>query len=171
MNKIEKSRDGVEYIKSKTGKVLAMVICEDFEDYEISPPFFNSDSEKEHLAKAFSGQDFKSERKTKAHVTGDQLPLKIVLLNRSPGSVVHHHYHLVTERANNDTHHQIMICRSGSMKIGIYSKEWEFAGDAILNSGDLILMYEGHSIEFLEENTKVKKGLFPETDEADKVDF
>jgi hypothetical protein len=32
-------------------------------------------------------------------------------------------------------------------------------------------MYEGHSIEFLEENTKVKEGLFPETDEADKVDF
>ena len=57
------------------------------------------------------------------------------------------------------------------MKIGIYSKEWEFAVDAILNSGDLILMYEGHSIEFLEENTKVKEGLFPETDEADKVDF
>tara|TARA_Y100000590_G_C15106313_1_gene783195 strand:+ start:401 stop:604 length:204 start_codon:yes stop_codon:yes gene_type:complete len=67
-----------------------------------------------------------------------------------------------------------MFCRRGSIKIGVYSKEGDYAGDTILSSGDLILMYEGHSIEFLEENTKaieIKEGPFPETDEADKVDF
>ena len=100
--------------------------------------------------------------------------MQIVLLNRSPGSIVHPHYHLVTERPKNDTRHQIMFCRRGSIKIGVYSKEGDYAGDTILSSGDLILMYEGHSIEFLEENTKaieIKEGPFPETDEADKVDF
>ena len=171
---MENNKDGIEYVKAKSGRILALIIREDFDNYENFPPFFKDDSEKKHLAKAYSGQDFESERKTKAHVTEDELPLQIVLLNRNPGSVVNPHYHLVTERPNNQTRHQIMICRSGSMKIGIYSKEGEFAGNAILNSGDLILMYEGHRIEFLEKNTKaieIKEGPFPETDEADKVDF
>jgi hypothetical protein len=46
--------------------------------------------------------------------------------------------------------------------------------DVILDPGDLILMFEGHSIEFLEPGTKaieIKEGPFPESDEADKVDF
>ena len=47
-------------------------------------------------------------------------------------------------------------------------------GDVDLEPGDLILMYEGHRIEVLEAGTKaieIKEGPFPETDEADKVDF
>jgi len=67
-----------------------------------------------------------------------------------------------------------MICRSGRMRIGVYSKEGAHAGDVVLEPGDLILMYEGHSIEFLVPGTRcieIKEGPFPETDEADKVDF
>ncbi|MED5579581.1 MAG: hypothetical protein VX794_06065 [Nitrospinota bacterium] len=168
------TKDGIEYIRLKNSRVLAMVVRQDFDSYDSFPPFLDNDSEKEHLAKAYSGQNFESERRTKAHITDDELPLQIILLNRSPGSVVNPHYHQVTERPNNETRHQIMVCRNGSMKIGVYSKEGEFAGDVILKSGDLILMYEGHRIEFLEENTKaieIKEGPFPETDEADKVDF
>tara|TARA_Y100000590_G_C15106313_1_gene783194 strand:+ start:90 stop:311 length:222 start_codon:yes stop_codon:yes gene_type:complete len=69
---MEKSRDSVEYIKSESGRILPMVIRDDFNDYEKFPPFLKSGSEKEHLAKAYSGQDFESERKTKAHVTSDE---------------------------------------------------------------------------------------------------
>ncbi len=35
-------------------------------------------------------------------------------------------------------------------------------------------MYEGHEVEFLEDDTKlieIKEGPFPETDEKDKVDL
>ena len=95
-------------------------------------------------------------------------------LNRNPGAVVNPHYHEVTERPTNTTRHQIMICRSGRMRIGVYAKEGDHAADVDLAPGDMILMYEGHRIEFLEPGTKaieIKEGPFPETDEADKVDF
>ncbi len=47
---------------------------------------------------------------------------------------------------------------------------------AVLDGGlpGKILMFEGHSIEFLEKGTKaieIKEGPFPESDAADKVDF
>ncbi|MDP7167527.1 MAG: hypothetical protein QF701_07190, partial [Nitrospinota bacterium] len=81
---------------------------------------------------------------------------------------------LVTERPTNATRHQIMLCRSGKMRINVYTKEGEHVKDVELDPGDLILMFEGHSIEFLEPGTKaieIKEGPFPESDEADKVDF
>ncbi len=165
---------GVEYIKAKDGRVLAQVIRNDFDDYAAFPPFLDTEAERAHLAEAYSGSDPETERRTKAHMTADELPLQIILLNRNPGAVVNAHYHLVTERPQNTTRHQIMICRSGKMRIGVYAKEGDHAADVELDPGDLILMYEGHTIEFLAPNTKVieiKEGPFPETDEADKVDF
>lgn len=165
---------GIEYVKSGGGRTLAMVIRADFDDYAAFPPFLDTEAERAHLAAAYAGSDPETERRTKAHVTADELPLQIVLLNRNPGAVVKPHYHRVTERPQNTTRHQIMICRSGKMRIGVFSKEGEDAGSVELNSGDLILMYEGHAIEFLTPGTKaieIKEGPFPETDEADKVDF
>ncbi len=165
---------GVEYARAADGRTLAMVIRSRFDDYAAFPPYLDSEAERAHLAEAYSGADPETERRTKAHMTPDENPLQIVMLNRNPGAVVNPHYHRVTERPSNETRHQIMICRSGRMRVGVYSKEGERAADVELAPGDLILMYEGHRIEFLEEGTRaieIKEGPFPETDEADKVDF
>ena len=165
---------GIIYMKASDGRTLAMVVREDFDDYAAFPPYLNTDEERAHLAEAYSGTDPEAERRTKAHLTPDELPLQVILLNRNQGAVVKPHYHLVTKRPENDTRQQIMICRAGKMRIHIYSKEGEYAGAAELNPGDLILMYEGHSIEFLTPGTKVieiKEGPFPKTDAEDKVDI
>lgn len=165
---------GVEYVKASDGRTVALVIRGNFDDYAAFPPYLDTEAERAHLAEAYSGADPETERRTKAHMTADELPLQIVLLNRNPGAVVKPHYHLVTERPTNTTRHQIMICRSGKMRIGVYAKEGDHLREVDLDPGDLILMYEGHRIEFLEPGTKaieIKEGPFPETDEADKVDF
>ena len=165
---------GVEYFHAGDGRTLALVIRSGFDDYAAFPPYLDTPEEKAHLAAAYQGSDPETERRTKAHMTADELPLQIVLLNRNPGAVVNPHYHLVTERPKNATRHQIMICRTGKMRINVYSKEGVKAGSVVLDPGDLVLMYEGHSIEFLVPGTKaieIKEGPFPITDEADKVDF
>ena len=165
---------GVEYVKAADGRTLAQVIRNNFDDYAAFPPYMDSEEERAHLAEAYAGADPETERRTKAHMTPDENPLQIVMLNRNPGAVVNPHYHKVTDRPTNTTRHQIMICLSGRMRIGVYGKEGDHAADVDLETGDLILMYEGHCIEFLEPGTKaieIKEGPFPETDEADKVDF
>ncbi len=165
---------GIEYIKASDGRTIAQVIRNNFDDYAAFPPYLDTEEEKAHLASAYGNIDPEAERKTKAHLTADELPLQIIMLNRDPGAVVKPHYHLVTERPQNVTRHQIMICRAGKMRINVYSKEGEHVTDVLLDPGDLILMFEGHSIEFLEPGTKaieIKEGPFPESDEADKVDF
>ena len=46
--------------------------------------------------------------------------------------------------------------------------------DVLIKRDDLILMCEGHSIEFVDEGTKlleIKQGPFPATDAADKEDL
>jgi hypothetical protein len=60
--------------------------------------------------------------------------------------------------------HQIMLTMSGRVRIGIYTVENEHLGDVFLEPGDLILMAEGHQIEFLEPNTRmieIKQGPIP----------
>ncbi len=165
---------GVEYVRAADGRTLALIVRNDFEDYAAFPPYLDSEAERAHLTEAYSGADPETERRTKAHMTPDADPLQIVMLNRNPGAVVNPHYHEVTERPKNATRHQIMICRSGRMRIGVYAREGDHVAEVDLEPGDLILMYEGHRIEFLEEGTKaieIKEGPFPETDEVDKVDF
>ncbi len=68
----------------------------------------------------------------------------------------------------------MLICQSGAARIGVYTKEGDHLGDTLLKKDDLILMYEGHEVEFMEDGTKlieIKEGPFPETDEQDKVDL
>ncbi|MDP6279156.1 MAG: hypothetical protein QGI11_11710, partial [Nitrospinota bacterium] len=95
--------------------------------------------------------------------------------NRPKGAVTKAHYHLVEERPSvNTTRHQILLCQRGKVRVGVFTKEGDYLGDAILNPGDLILMYEGHEVEFLEDDTKlieIKEGPFPETDDKDKVEL
>ena len=68
----------------------------------------------------------------------------------------------------------MLICQRGRLRVGLYTKEGERLGHAVLRPGDLVLSCEGHSLEFQEPDTKaieIKMGPFPGSDAADKVDL
>ncbi len=166
---------GVDYYKAPDGRTVAIHIKGDFDDYAKFPPYLDTDEAKEHIRTAYAGQAIEDERNTKAHMTDDEIPLQVIVLNRPKGAITRAHYHLVEERPSvNTTRHQVLICQRGSARIGVFTKEGDDLGNALLRKDDLILMYEGHEVEFLEDDTKlieIKEGPFPETDEKDKVDL
>lgn len=167
-------RKQVEEYRAKDGRLVGLCVRGDFADYESFPPFMTSAEEIAHVQKAYQLSDPSKERSQKAHVTADELPLQIVLLERDPGSRVKPHYHDNDDPARSRTRHQIMICQRGAAKIGLYTTEAEHVADVIIGPNDLILMCEGHSIEVQKPGTKlveIKMGPFPATDAADKVDL
>lgn len=164
----------VETFHAPDGRLVGMVVRGDFSDYRSFPPFVATDAEREHIEQAYRVSNPYRERDTKAHLTADELPLQIVLLGREKGSRVKPHYHVCDRHPETPTRHQIMYCRSGLARIGLYTKEGEFLAHVDLREHDFVLMCEGHSIEFVEEGTRlveIKMGPFPETDAADKVDL
>jgi hypothetical protein len=96
-------------------------------------------------------------------------------LEREPGGTTMPHYHVPTEELPPlPTRHQILLCQRGRARIGIFTKEGRPLGDVILTAHDLVLMLEGHEVEFLEPKTRlieIKQGPFPGTDADDKVDL
>ena len=172
---LEVESKGVDYYKAADGRVIAIHVKGDFSDYAKFPPYLDTEEAQEHIRTAYAGQDIDEERNTKAHMTDDEIPLQVIVLNRPKGAITKAHYHLVEERPSvNTTRHQILLCQRGKVRVGVFTKEGDYLGDAILNSGDLILMYEGHEVEFLEDDTKlieIKEGPFPETDDKDKVEL
>ncbi len=172
---LEVESKGVDYYKASDGRIIAIHVKGDFSDYAKFPPYLDTEEAKDHIRTAYAGQDIEEERNTKAHMTDDEIPLQVIVLNRPKGAITKAHYHVVEERPTvNTTRHQVLICQRGKVRVGVFTKEGEGLGDAILNKDDLILMYEGHEVEFLEDGTKlieIKEGPFPETDEKDKVDL
>jgi len=156
-------------------RVVAIHVRGDFDEYEKFPPYLDTEEEREHLRQAYRGADPDLERRTKAHLTEDAWPLQIVILERMPGGTTLPHYHIPDrDLPKLPTRHQVLLCQRGSAKVGIFTTRNEHLGDVILRRDDLILMLEGHRVEFLEPRTKlieIKQGPFPDNDIADKVDL
>jgi hypothetical protein len=165
---------GVEYFRARDGRIVAIVIRGDFSDYASFPPFVQTQEELDHVAQAYIVGDPASERYTKAHITPNELPLQIILLQRQKGALTKPHYHIVDEGPVTQTRHQIMICLQGECTIGVYTKEGDNLGTVILHPHDMALLCEGHSVAFSGDDTRmveIKMGPFPETDEKDKVEL
>ena len=155
--------EGMEYYFADDGRLVAMVVRSNFESYGLFPPFLDTEEERAFVKTAYD-INLDRERHTKAHVTPEDFPLQITLLNRDPGSVVKPHYHNVFEAPTGDYRHQIMLTLRGRIRIGIFTVDNEHLTNVFLEPGDLILMAEGHQIEFLEPDTKVieiKQGPIP----------
>jgi hypothetical protein len=154
------------------GRPVGLVVRADFDDFASHPPTFNDEAEREWLAEYYDVASPELERTTKAHLTPDELPLQITLLNRPEGSQVKPHYHTNDRPPDSDTRHQVMVCLTGSARIGLFAKEGNHVADVVLGPGDLALMYEGHSIESLEDGTRlveVKQGPMPANPLEDNV--
>ena len=48
-----------------------------------------------------------------------------------------------------------MICQRGSARIGVFARDGPHAADIVLRAGDLVLLHEGHSVETLEDGTRL----------------
>jgi hypothetical protein len=157
------------------GRIIAIHIMANFREFEKFPPFMETEEEIRHVREAYRVADPQLERTTKAHITDNSWPLQVILLEREPGGTTLPHYHVPSEPLPpHPTRHQILICQSGRARVGVFTKEGRSLGDAILRPNDLILMTEGHEVEFLEPRTRlveVKQGPFPGTDADDKIDL
>jgi len=157
--------DNVTYFRAEDGRLIGMYVNNNFSDFAAFPPYVKEEKERAFINTAYEVSNINRERDTKAHITPDEYPLQITILNRDPGAVVKAHYHKNYEPFEGQTRHQIMICQRGKAIISVYTIQGDHVGDATLLPGDLILMTEGHRIEFVEPNTKmieVKQGPIPE---------
>lgn len=163
----------IRHYLSSDGRLIGLLVPGGFSDFESFPPHIATEAERAHLAEAYQ-VNAEREARTKAHLTADELPLQIVVLARDPGSKVNPHYHVNDQPAQSATRHQIMVCQGGRARIGLYTSGGEHVDTVEIRQHDLILMTEGHSIEFVDPDTRlveIKMGPFPETDAADKVDI
>lgn len=161
-----------EVFRAPDGREVALVVRSDFDDFGSYPPTFATDEERAWLAEHYRVSSPELERETKAHLTPDELPLQLTVLNRPAGAFVKPHYHVNEGAAASETRHQVMVCLTGSARIGIYAKEGPHLGDVELAAGDFALLFEGHSIETLEDGTRlleIKQGPMPADPFADNV--
>lgn len=158
--------------RASDGRLIALLVRGAFAEYPEFRPFVETAADQAHLAAAYGGRDPERERRTKAHLTDDGLPMQITILNREKGSTVAPHYHVADRQPQSPTRHQIMLCERGACQVGIYTKEGEHLDDVTIYPKDFILLCEGHAFEVLGEDTKlieIKQGPFPETDAQDMV--
>jgi mannose-6-phosphate isomerase-like protein (cupin superfamily) len=67
---------------------------------------------------------------------------------------------------------EVLLIRSGKVKVNLYTSDKEFIGSRILEKGDLILLCGGgHSFEMLEETSMIEIKQGPYTGENDKTRF
>jgi hypothetical protein len=166
----------VQYFRAPDdGRPVAIFISGQFNEFEKFPPFMETEEEIRHVREAYKIADPLLERKTKAHITDNSWPLQIILLQRDPGGTTLPHYHVPTEPLPElPTRHQILVCQSGKARVGIFTRQGQALGEVVMRPNDLVLLLEGHEVEFLERGTRlieVKQGPFPGTDADDKVDL
>jgi hypothetical protein len=174
MTQAEAARRTVRQFKTAAGRVVGIFVPADFNDFEKFPPFVETEEEREHMRTAYSIAFPERERTTKAHISDNELPLQVIILQRDKSAVTKPHYHVQEEPSRIDTRHEIIICMSGGVRCELFSKDGEFCGDVVLGPGDLVHMYEGHAAEFTEDGTKlieIKQGPMPSTEMEDKVDL
>ena len=162
----------METLRAADGRALAMIVRSDFDDFASHSPTFETEQERAWLAEHYRVASPELERETKAHVTADELPLQVTILNRPSGAFVKPHWHINEGGATGPTRHQVMICLSGSARIGVFEREGPHAGDVVLGPGDLVILTEGHSVETLEDATRlieIKQGPMPADPFADNV--
>jgi hypothetical protein len=154
---------------------IAIFLGAEFDEFDKFPPFMESEAEIRHVREAYKIEDPLLERTTKAHVTDNSWPLQIIVLERNPGGTTLPHYHIPTETLPNlPTRHQVLICQSGKARVGIFTRQGQALGEVTMRPNDVVLLLEGHEVEFLERGTRlieIKQGPFPGTDADDKVDL
>lgn len=101
--------------------------------------------------------------------TNDSNTFQIGAHHQKKGVVLTPHIHLLENPIIVKEVQEYLFIQKGKMKITLYTKKGEVIKEIVLNGGDsVLLMREGHGIEFLEETRlmEVKQGPYPGTPHA-----
>jgi len=96
---------------------------------------------------------------------------QVAFMKRPKGHKIAPHIHNLISRQIFYTQ-ELLVIRSGRVKVNLYSSSKEFIGTRILEVGDIILLCGGgHSFEMLEESSMIEVKQGPYAGEEDKVIF
>ena len=115
--------DKLKYFKAKDGRTVAVLVRGDLEEYSQFPPKIDTEEDRAHMARHYDLSKIDMDTYTKAHLTDNELPLQIILLNREVGSRVKPHYHKVSSPLPGSSKFQLMMCQRGLGRIGVYTRE------------------------------------------------
>jgi len=92
-------------------------------------------------------------------------------MNRPSGYVIPPHVHNFVTREVQFTQ-EVLLIRSGSVRVDFYTDEQKYLESTILRSGDIILLaFGGHGFEMLEKTEIVEIKQGPYATEQDKTRF
>ena len=100
-----------------------------------------------------------------SYVTDPNNALQIGLHHRQKGKTIQAHTHAVSPTAITEIQ-EVLLILSGSIKISLYTMNKQLIATRILRQGDsVLLMREGHQIEYLEETRmfEVKQGPYKQS--------
>lgn len=104
-----------------------------------------------------------------SYLTDPLNSLQIGLHNRPKGMKIAPHVHTVPSPVTLTEFQEVLMILSGSIELTLYTKTGEIIAKRILKTGDsVLLMREGHQVEYLEETRifEVKQGPYPGAETA-----
>jgi len=103
--------------------------------------------------------------------TPDDYSQQIGYMKRAQGYVIPAHVHNPVTREVHFTR-EVLIIKSGRLRVDLYSDDQEYVESAILEAGDIILLANGgHGFEMLEETVIIEVKQGPYAGDGDKTRF
>jgi len=103
--------------------------------------------------------------------TPDSFSQQLGFLPHKKGNIIKPHKHRITKREILYTQ-EVLLIKSGEVKVNFYDKNHTFTGSEILKSGDVILLCSGgHGFEMLEDTVMIEIKQGPYVGVDDKVRF
>lgn len=103
--------------------------------------------------------------------TRNEETLQLGYMRREKGYKIQPHSHRLAPRKIDYTN-EVLIVRSGRIKVNFYDMDQQLRSDLVLERGDIILLMQaGHGFEMLEESEIVEVKQGPYMGEIDKTRF
>ncbi|MBY3040247.1 hypothetical protein [Rhizobium laguerreae] len=103
--------------------------------------------------------------------TPDEFSQQLAYMKRPTGYVIQPHVHNAVAREVLYTK-EVLLIRSGVVRVDFYSDAQEYYESAILRAGDVILLaFGGHGFEIIEEAEIIEVKQGPYAGESDKTRF
>ncbi len=104
-------------------------------------------------------------------LTPDNFSQQLGYMNHPSGHIIPPHIHNPLAREVTMTK-EVLVIKSGSLRVDLYSDIEKYVGSKILHSGDVILLADGgHGFEILEECEIIEIKQGPYTGDLDKTRF
>ncbi len=103
--------------------------------------------------------------------TPDDFSQQLGYMNRPKGYTIEPHKHVPNNRTITHTQ-EVLLIRSGKVKVCFYKDNNDCFTETVLNSGDVILLAAGgHGFEMLEQSEIIEIKQGPYSENTDKIRF